>query len=251
MDEMDGMDEMDKMDETDKTDKMDELEATLGYAFKNRALLEMALTAPSFRAACGEPCADNQRLEFLGDAVVGLLAAEYLFNAHRDVDEGGLTIRRSHLTSGAALARLARKVGLGAYLRIGMSDELTGGVDKSRLLADAMEAVFGAIWCDSGITAARRVFVAMVRHEKEAPATDLREDNPKGHLQEIAQRCAWPALPAYEMVSASGPDHAPHYVVRVRVEGGHEAVGEGGTKRAAEVNAARGMLEILKGQGIE
>lgn len=232
-------------------DALSALEATLGYAFKDRALLETALTAPSFRAACGSSCADNQRLEFLGDAVVGLLAADHLFNAHTDVGEGVLTIRRSHLTSGAALARLARKVGLGAHLRIGVSDKQTGGQDKDRLLAEALEAVFGAVWCDGGMAAARTVFEALLRLEEEVPVASLREDNPKGHLQEIAQRRAWPELPVYELVSASGPDHAPFYVMKVRVEGGHEAVGEGTTKRTAEANAARSLLEILKAQGIE
>jgi len=226
------------------------LEATLGYAFKDRALLEAALTAPSFRATYGFG-ADNQRLEFLGDAVLGLLAAEHLFKTHQDVGEGVLTIRRSHLTSGSALARLARRIGLGACLRIGLSDEMTGGVNKDRLLAEAMEAVFGALWCEAGLSVARVAFEAIVRLEEEVPVADLQENNPKGHLQEIAQRCAWAKLPAYELVSVSGPDHAPAYVVRVRVDGGREATGEGSTKRAAMVSAARRILETLKAEGIE
>ena len=238
--------------EIENGDALVALEATLGYAFKDRALLETALTAPSFRATQGvEPCADNQRLEFLGDAVLGLLAAEHLFSAYQDAGEGVLTIRRSHLTSGTALARLARRLGLGAYLRIGVSDKMTGGVNKDRLLAEALEAVFGALWREGGISVARPVFEAMLRLEEEVPAADLQGDNPKGHLQEIAQRCAWAELPAYELVSASGPDHAPVYVVRVRVEGGREATGEGTTKRAAMVAAARCMLDILKAEGIE
>jgi len=231
-------------------DELAALEATLGYTFRDRGLLERAVTAPSFRAAQGV-CADNQRLEFLGDAVLGLLAAEHLFNTHQDAGEGILTIRRSHLTSGIALARLARRIGLGTYLRIGLSDKMTGGVNKDRLLAEAMEAVFGALWCEGGISVARSVFEAMLQLEEEVPVADLQESNPKGHLQEIAQRCAWAELPAYELVSASGPDHAPIYVVRVRVEGGREATGEGTTKRAAMVSAARRMLDILKVEGIE
>ena len=236
-------------------DVLASLEKTLGYTFKDRTLLETAMTAPSFRAArvAGgeEPCADNQRLEFLGDAVLGLLAAEHLFNTHQDVGEGVLTIRRSLLTSGSALAQLARKMGLGAYLRIGVSDELTGGVAKDRLLAEAMEAVFGAILCDGGLAAARPVFEAMRPPEEDLPVTNLQVNNPKGHLQEIAQQRAWAELPVYELVSVSGPDHAPAYTVRVRVEGGREAVGEATTKHAAAIAAARQMLEILKADGIE
>jgi ribonuclease-3 len=226
------------------------LERTLGYTFTNRALLEMALTAPSFRASNGGG-EDNQRLEFLGDAVLGLLAAEYLFNTHQDEDEGILTKRRSHLTSGSAFARIARRIGLGAYLRIGMSDQRTGGVGKERLLADAMEAVVGAVWCDGGMPAVRAVFEVMMRYEGEVSVANLREDNPKGHLQEIAQRLAWAELPAYDLVSATGPHHAPKYKVRVRVEGGREAIGEAPTKRVATINAARWMLEMLKAEGVE
>ena len=245
------MAETDETEEMSVADALAELEATLGYVFKDRALLETAMTAPSFRAACGAaPCADNQRLEFLGDAVLGLLAAEHLFNTHQDVGEGVLTIRRSHLASGTALARRARRVGLGAYLRIGLGDKMTGGVNKDRLLAEAMEALFGALWCDGGLPAARPVFEAMLKLEEEVPAAELQDDNPKGHLQEIAQRCAWAGLPLYEIVSATGPDHAPSYVVRVRVEGEREALGDGTTKRAAMVAAARRMLEMLKAEGI-
>ena len=227
------------------------LERALGYAFTDRALLEMALTTPSFRASSARACADNQRLEFLGDAVLGMLAAEHLFNTYREEDEGILTKRRSHLTSGSALAKMARRLGLGPYLRIGMGDRQTGGVGKERLLADAMEAVLGAVWCDGGMPGVRMVFEAMMRYEAEVSVAHLREDNPKGHLQEIAQRLAWAELPAYDLVSTTGPSHAPKYVVRVRVEGGQEAVGEGTTKRAATVNAARRMLEKLKKDGIE
>jgi len=226
------------------------LERALGYAFKDRALLEMALTAPSFRASSGRG-ADNQRLEFLGDAVLGLLTAEHLFNTHRDEDEGVLTKRRSHLTSGSAFARIARRIGLGAYLRIGMSDKRTGGVNKERLQADAMEAVVGAAWCDGGLPAVRAVFEAMMRFEEDVSVVGLREDNPKGYLQEIAQRLAWEQLPVYDLVCATGPHHAPTYKVRVRVEGGREAIGEAPTKRVATVNAARKMLEVLKAEGVE
>ncbi|MCL2105046.1 MAG: ribonuclease III [Kiritimatiellaeota bacterium] len=227
------------------------LERTLGYAFKDRALLETALTTPSFRASSSVACVDNQRLEFLGDAVIGLLAAEHLFNTHQDADEGVLTKRRSHLTSGSALAQLARQIGLGNYLRVGRGDRQTGGVGKERLLADAMEAVIGAVWCDGEMAGVRALFRVLITFGGEVSVAKLREDNPKGHLQEIAQRLAWAELPSYDLVSVTGPNHAPAYVVRVRVEGGLEATGEGTTKRAATVTAARRMLEKLKKDGVE
>jgi len=227
------------------------LEMVLGYTFGDRALLATAMTAPSFRASCGvRPVADNQRLEFLGDAVLGLLAAEHLFKAHQEMDEGGLTIRRSHLTSGKALAKLARRIGLGAYLRIGVSDEQSGGLAKDRLLAEAFEAVFGAVWCDGGMDAARPLFEAVLSLAEGLPA-DAWAENPKGHLQEMSQRLTWAELPAYELVSTSGPNHAPMYAMRVHAGDGHEAVGEGKSKHEAEVHAARRLLELLREQGIE
>lgn len=231
-------------------DPLQALEQALGYAFKDRALLVAALTHRSFLAERrGEGCADNQRLEFLGDAVFGLLSAEWLYARHAAEDEGSLTIRRSQVASGRALAEAARAAGLGAHLRLGRPDEAAGGRDKGRLLADALEAVFGAAWCDGGLPAARAVFerLAAGRFGERA---DPWADNPKGLLQEVAQRHAWAGSPEYELLASDGPPHEPVYTVRARVEGGREARGEGRTKRAAEVAAARALLAALKGEGL-
>ena len=235
---------------SDTDDALGRLEETLGYAFKDRAVLEMALTAPSYRAEHhAEVDGDNQRLEFLGDAVFGLLSAQHLFRKYAEDDEGGLTVRRSRLASGQALARLARRIGLGRHLRLGKGDEVEGGRDKDRWLTDAMEAVFGAAWCDSGLEAAQAVYDKLVGGYVD-DALDPWSENPKGRLQEVAQRHAWPELPAYELVDASGPDHAPEYTVVGRVHGGYEAQGIGKTKRAAEVAAATALLRVLKDAGV-
>jgi ribonuclease-3 len=233
-----------------KTDPLKSLERALGYAFKNRALLETALTVPSYRAERGnEGVADNQRLEFLGDAVFGLLSADRVFVRHEAEDEGRLTVRRSRLASGRALAEMARRIGLGPHLRLSKVDEASGGRDKDRGLADALEAVFGAAWQDGGLKAARAIFRKLVEGQP-SDERDLWDENPKGCLQEIAQRHAWPDSPAYELVGSEGPAHAPIYTVRVRVAGDRQAVGVGPTKRAAEVAGARSLLAALRAAGL-
>lgn len=234
-----------------KDDPLRDLEKTLGYHFKERSFLETALTTPSYRAEhAGAAVQDNQRLEFLGDAVFGLLAAQRLFASYADEDEGRLTVRRSGLASGRALAGLARRVGLGTHLRIGRADEASGGRDKDKALTDAMEAVFGAAWCDGGLKAAQRLFNRLLGDGPEASSENVWADNPKGELQELAQRRAWPDSPHYELVGTAGPSHEPFYTVIARVVGGHEAAGTGRTKRAAEAAAARELLARLKDAGL-
>jgi len=226
------------------------LERAIGYTFNNRLLLETALTNPSYRSDhATKSVEDNQRLEFLGDAVFGLLTAQEVYERYADENEGGLTVRRSHLASGRALAELARRVGLGQYLRMGKGDEASGGRDKDKSLTDAMEAIFGAAWCDGGLKAVKTVYATLMAEHADAPL-DVWAENPKGKLQELAQRNAWPDSPAYELVEAAGPCHAPSYTVRARVHGGCEATGIGKTKRAAEVAAAQALLRALHEAGL-
>jgi len=233
-----------------KDDPLRELERTLGYGFVNRSLLETALTNPSYRSDhTAEGVKDNQRLEFLGDAVFGLLTAQEVYERFGDEDEGGLTVRRSHMASGRALAELARRIGLGSYLRLGKGDEAAGGREKDKSLTDAMEAVFGAAWCDGGLKAARKIYATLMAEHADEPL-DVWAENPKGQLQELAQRKVWPDSPAYELTEVTGPSHAPQYTVRASVHGGHAATGEGKTKRAAEVAAAQALLRQLHEAGL-
>jgi ribonuclease-3 len=233
-----------------RDDPLTRLEQSLGYAFKDRALLETALTNPSYRADhVAERAVDNQRLEFLGDAVVGLLTAQFVYDRYGEEDEGGLTVRRSHLASGRGLADLARRVRLGDYLRLGKVDEAAGGREKSKALTDAMEAVFGAAWCDGGLAAVQAIFNSLSVSECEMPH-DVWAENPKGELQELAQRHAWPDSPVYEQVEVAGPSHAPVYTVKAHVAGGYEALGTGLTKRSAEAAAAKALLALLKNAGV-
>lgn len=223
-----------------------ELEDKIGYTFLDKTLLQRALTAPSFRATHGLCVhADNQRLEFLGDAVLGLLAAEHVYTKYDQHTEGVLTIQRSHLASGRALAMTARAIGLGAYMRIGLSDETTGGVDKEKLLADGMEAVFGAAWCDGGLPAVSTIFQTILRQKLDNIPANHWANNPKGYLQAICQHHAWTDSPIYQLIDSTGPDHEPIYTVRVSVMGGYEATGTGRSKRLAEADAAKHLLCTL------
>ena len=181
--------------------------------------------------------------------VVGLLTAQFVYDRYGQEDEGGLTVRRSHLASGRGLADLARRVRLGDYLRLGKVDEAAGGREKSKALTDAIEAVFGAAWCDGGLAAVQAIFNSLSVGECEMPH-DVWAENPKGELQELAQRHAWPDSPVYEQVEVAGPSHAPVYTVKAHVAGGYEALGTGLTKRSAEAAAAKALLALLKNAGV-
>lgn len=228
------------------------LEETIGYVFTDKALMERALTAPSYRATHGL-CIheDNQRLEFLGDAVLGLLAAEHVYNKFDHQKEGVLTIQRTHLASGRALATTARHIGLGNYMRIGLSDEATGGIEKEKLLADGLEALFGAAWIDGGLPAVTTIFKKILQHNLDDAPANHWANNPKGYLQAICQHHAWPDSPVYELIDSTGPAHEPLYRVRASVTGGLEAIGSGRSKRAAEVDAAKHLLCVLSENKID
>ncbi|MBP5510750.1 MAG: ribonuclease III [Kiritimatiellae bacterium] len=222
-------------------------EAALGYTFKDKGLLRTALTNPSYRSDhSGQPDAeDNQRLEFLGDAVFGLLSAEQVYFQHSREDEGKLTIRRSHLASGVALAKLARNINLGHYLRLGNGEERTGGRNKDKFLTDAMEAVFGAAWCDGGLEAVRAIYSHLDVGSHIPSLTEVMSENPKGKLQEFCQQRHW-GNPVYSLLNAQGPSHRPVYTVRVQAKPGETADASAGSKHQAEALAAEKLLRLLE-----
>ncbi len=222
-----------------------ELEKTIGYRFRDQTLLDMALTHRSFRFEDGATEYDNQRLEFLGDAVLGFLAAEALYRDNPSKEEGYLTSARSQVTSGRAFARLAGDLGIGEYLRLGKGEMKSGGSERESNLADAFEALFGACFLDGGIPAARRAFDHVIgpvlAGEEEL---DRWGDNPKGALQERCQR-KYKESPSYHVIAAEGPGHARRFTVEV-VLGDHvRGIGRGTSKQEAEINAA---IDALKGK---
>ncbi|MCQ2389186.1 MAG: putative dsRNA-binding protein [Kiritimatiellae bacterium] len=220
---------------------MTELETKLGYAFKDASLLETALTTPACRMDRSD-VEDNQRLEFLGDAVFGLLSADAVFAAYPWEREGTLTVRRTHLVSGAALAEAAERIGLRDHLK--RNAGAAPLAPRAKALADAMEAVMGATWLDGGLDAARKVFGKL-----DLPIDEkLNEwsENPKGHLQVLAQARHPPRKPEYVVDKSEGPSHAPTVTVTVSVAGFGSATATAGSQRAAEVAAAASLLEKLE-----
>lgn len=214
--------------------KFQGLEKQIKYRFKKKALLETALTHPSFRYEDAATELDNQRLEFLGDAVLGLLAADMLTECNPDANEGELTQLKSAITSGAALATAAREMGLGDHLRLGRGEAASGGADRDSNLEDALEALLGAVWLDGGLKAARKFFERTIFQTLENAEPTLK--NPKGMLQEYAQKNGWP-IPSYEVLEAIGPDHERRYCVEVTVST-YAFRGDGTSRREAEKMAA-------------
>lgn len=216
-----------------------DLGGILGHAFRDPALLEQALTHPS-GASPARP--DNQRLEFLGDRVLGLCIAEALLEAYPDAAEGALAPRFNALVRRETLAEVAIEIGLGEHLRLGRSESLSGGRRKAAILADAAEAVIAALYLDGGMEAARGFIAAHWRgrlHELTSAPTDA-----KTQAQEWAQARGL-APPAYRLLERSGPDHAPVFTVEAALETGERASGRAGSKKMAEQEAATALMGKL------
>ncbi len=215
------------------------LEKQIGYRFKKKALLEAALTHPSYRYENPTESGDNQRLEFLGDSVLGLLAADRLTAKYAEADEGELTQRKSSIASGRALALAARGLGLGEHLLLGRGEAAHGGAERESNLEDVLEALLGAIWLDGGLKPVQKFFEKHIFQPLEPAAPSLL--NPKGTLQEYAQKNGFP-IPEYRVVEVSGPDHARWFTVEVAVNL-YAYRGEGAGRRAAERNAAEKAIQ--------
>ncbi len=215
------------------------LEERLGYRFRDPHGLDLALTHASLAGARRR---SNERLEFLGDRVLGLALARLLIERFPDDPEGALGRRLAHLASREVLAEIARELELGRHLRLSRGEEESGGRDNPTILADALEAVLGAVFLDGGFEPAealvRRLFAARVE-ALTAPPRD-----PKTALQEWAQGHGLP-LPRYHLLEREGPPHAPRFRVEVRVQGLPPETAEGGSKRAAERAAAEKLLQRI------
>ena len=217
--------------------------ARLGHDFARPDLLMRALTHGSI-ATTQRP--DNQRLEFLGDRVLGLVMAEALFMADRQAAEGQLAPRFNALVRGETCAEVARQIDLGAVLRLGPSEMKTGGRRKEALLADAMEAVIAAVYLDAGLETARRLILDLWGERLDRAEENAREA--KTALQEWAQAKGMPP-PTYTVAGREGPDHAPVFSIRVTLADGQSATATGaGTKRAIEQAAAKLLLAKIEGQ---
>jgi ribonuclease-3 len=218
------------------------LEEGLGYRFRQLELLTVAVT---HRSAANEQGLDAhyERMEFLGDAVLGLVTAEWLFARYPDKPEGELSRLKSSLVSARSLAGYARQLALGQELHLGIGEERSGGRQKRSLLADSLEAIFGAVFLDGGLEAARRVVVRFLEDRADANQEEGARD-PKTALQELTQARGWD-LPDYVLVDTTGPDHDKRFVVECQVRGEAVARGEGRSKKIAEQAAASQALAAL------
>ncbi len=215
-----------------------DLERRLGHVFAEPALLERAISHASASAT------DNERLEFLGDAVLGLIVSDLLEAAWPDADEGLLSRRRASLINEDCLARKAGQLELASVLRLGRGEEKTGGRKKPSILAGAFEAVLGALFRDGGIEAARRMVELCFKDDLQMPIESEVGDF-KSRLQEWTQG-RFRAAPVYELVEAEGPPHARCFTAEVRLQGEALGRGEGGSRKQAEQEAARAAMFALE-----
>lgn len=216
---------------------MHPLEKRIGYRFSNPALLTEALTHPSVGHEKQKRHVDNQRLEFLGDAVLQLIITQHLFARYDEAGEGRLTTRRSRLVSREALKVHAARLELGQHLLMGRGEEASGGRQRDSTLGDAFEALLGAIYLDSDLETVRRFILGEMREDLEQIEHEPLEVNPKGQLQELLQAIS-SRSPAYELLSQHGREHEKTFSVRVVWEGQVLGEGTGRSKKQAETAAA-------------
>lgn len=230
------------------SDPLTQLEQRIGHTFRNRALLVTAVTHLSYVAEHPGTGESNQRLEFLGDAVLQILIAEALFDLFPTEREGVLSKRRALLVNGTFLALLAREIQLDACLRLGASEESTGGRTRPSSLGDAFEALVGAVYRDSDIDRVRRVVMDLYGPLGDRLATVEDAENPKGRLQEFVQPKHGNQAVRYEVTAMFGEDHAREYEVAAYVLERVRGIGRGTSKKLAEEAAARAALAALRSE---
>jgi ribonuclease-3 len=221
------------------------VEERLGQVFRNRSLLKQAMTHPSYSAEQNFPPPDNQRLEFLGDAVLGFATTRFLFERFPELDEGRLTKVRSALTRDQALVEYAKVLSIGPALLLGRGEEQDGGRERPSNLEDAFEALLGALYLDSGMEAVEKVCRSLVGDGLDDLQGLLATENPKGSLQEYTQG-TFHLTPTYEILEVNGPEHCPEFAVRVLLDERELARTVGASRREAERAAATQALIALR-----
>ena len=225
---------------------MEELEKKLGYTLRDPELLRAALYHSSYaNEHRAQHISSNERLEFLGDAVLGFVTAEHLYKKHPKLPEGDLTRIRAILVCEESLHEVAQALELGDYLLLGRGEEQGGGRRRPSILADAMESVFAAVYLDGGIEAASDLIHRVLLDKEREELVEERRRDYKTELQELVQRRSDQVL-RYELTGASGPDHAKEFTFRVTLNGAEIGTGMGHSKKEAEQSAARAALEQMK-----
>jgi ribonuclease III len=220
------------------------LQEQLGYTFRDAALLDRSLTHTSYTHELNAAQEDYERLEFLGDAVLGLIIGAYLYRAYPTASEGQLSILRARIVSESGLAALAYGLDLGRFLRLGRGEEQTGGRHKDSILAAALEAMIGAVYLEGGLLQAQEVFLGCFASTIEENIRSTQESDYKGLLQGQALS-AFGCLPAYRVIREEGPAHQKTFHVQLTVNREYRCVGVGRSKKAAEQQAAKQLLEQL------
>lgn len=226
-------------------DPIRRLQQRLSVNFKHPDLLRLAMTHSSYVAEHPEAGPSNERLEFLGDAVLGHAVSQRLYRDYPDLPEGRLTFIRASLVNGKTLGRIGGELRLGDYLRVGKGEEQSGGRARESNLAHALEALIGAVYLDSGVRKAQGFALRLLRGELEAIDLATLQKDYKSLLQERLHALGRPT-PRYRTLDAQGPSHQMRFTVEVLVEGVALAQGAGDRKKAAEMEAARNALEVLQ-----
>lgn len=229
-------------------DKLEQLQSILEYRFTDFTHLQQALTHPSFNNEQETGGGDYQRLEFLGDAILGMLLAETFFARFPEADEGELSRYRAQLAEQGSLAGIARELGIGAFIRVGRGEEQSAGRDKDSILCDVLEALIAAVYLDGGLEAARRVVVALFDELLDAPWGQMAARDAKSELQEaLSSRNMAP--PEYRLAEESGPPHDRQFRFLVLIEGAVAGEGQGRSKKIAQQAAATLALQMLEHKG--
>ncbi len=223
---------------------MERLEQRLGYTFSDRSILDTALTHSSYANESPQSRRSNERLEFLGDAVLGFCAAKTICRLYPDMPEGGLTRLRAELVCEASLHQVALSLCLGDYIHLGRNEQGNGGRQRTSILADCVEAIIAAIYLDGGLEPAEAFIARHILRDVQAGRRPARTDY-KTQLQELLQH-AGGAAPAYTIVGETGPDHDKTFTASVALHDGASARGEGKSKKEAEQAAAKAALELLE-----
>lgn len=229
--------------------QLSSLQGIIQVKFKDKGLLNRSLIHRSYvNETSAAKIKDNERLEYLGDSVLGLIVNEYLFKRFEDYPEGDLAKIKSAVVSEATLAKVARDMELGKFLLMGKGEELSGGRDRASILANSFEALIGAVYLDSGLKECRRFVLTLLKRDIERidRMTYLRD--PKTTLQEYVQK-RYKERPVYEVVEELGPDHKKEFIVRLIINGSEAARGAGSSKRKAEMLAAEEVLKRIEKGG--
>lgn len=230
----------------DRLKKLEGLERKLKVSFQNLHLLNLALTHRSYSQETGRALSlDNQRLEFLGDAIISLIVSEHIYKKYPQFEEGKLSKIKAVVVSGQVLSQVARKLGVGDYLLLGRGEEESKGREKISLLADSLEAVAGAVYLDGDYEKARKFVLKHLGEDLKKVAKSEEGEDYKSILQEYIQK-RYKTLPFYEVIKEEGPPHQRRFTVRVRVKKKIQGIGKGSRKQEAEQESAKVALKSLR-----